>query len=884
MTERNRAWEIYVNKVLPLSKNATFEELMEIFNKVPNTAADRPKLDKAIRAHPSYKKAVADLNTGELGRNYTFLKNPNAPISYVKLAYTQVSKREAVFKKYVDAALKRAGNDPIKLLQELDEAPKKGGKLPIENKIRSLPEYKEFLEYDKKGFGRKGSYGGFERSKSPSREMLRFRTFYEFSKKLPEGAKFSDYIVLPELLKKLGKDRIPTPKRLATEAGRYKFFDFNQIVKFLGQPIAAKDGREFFPRPTDTQVSELRRFFKDGTYLFGKDTESIVRALHDNPELQKLLAAKKFPKLHEFKPELEKFLKKSVTDSQAAHGTRIYSDWTKGALYKNLGLDFKPSASEVKLGTRIYTALEGFHRYNPWSRGEYDHAMREIKRNMPKEAGSLSSFKNQMSNYLPKGFLDKKNLNINEIFSIKQTAKNKSFPYAYFVDVIDADINQQNLSSFQGKLSTAVADTRNLISRLRAGDPTVSYADITDRIEKFQGERATYAATIKRNFPGKNVNIADIVLGSEKEILKRDFDIADRVYSAKHLNKWKREGIDIARHAKTEGYAMTGASKHTSFLFRDLVNVSKELWKKGSSAQQYEVAFKLKCVGYNASGGRIGFALGTGAINCVNTKIANQPVESTRALSTLDEGATGVLGKVRNTARGFLGMLGRGGVKAAPYAAIAAAGAAIEPLVKQFRSDDPTTYLSDENQQKGMLLSMIEAETPKVDEEILKWQMPAHGAATAAGAIPGAKTLYQERRGVGPKGPLPKGVGKTRAALGLSGVLGKALGASFSPLVVGATLPFDIAAQRKGGSDWADIATSPGNWMGPAFMGSGYNIASKGIVNPTLLKLLRFGISRSALAAMGPVGWAGLAGSLGLAGYDMWKNRGSKKKRFYDDD
>jgi len=247
-------------------------------------------------------------------------------------------------------------------------------------------------------------------------------------------------------------------------------------------------------------------------------------------------------------------------------------------------------------------------------------------------------------------------------------------------------------------------------------------------------------------------------------------------------------------------------------------------------------------------------------------------------------GKTGALNQVKNAATTFLGMLGRGGLKVAPYAAIAAAGAAIEPLVKQFRSDDPTTYLSDENQQKGMLLSMIEAETPKVDEEILKWQMPAHGAATAAGAIPGAKTLYQERRGVGPKGPLPKGVGKTRAALGLSGVLGKALGASFSPLAVAATLPMDIAAQRKGGSDWADIATSPGNWMGPAFMGSGYNIASKGIVNPTLLKLLRFGISRGALAAMGPVGWAGLAGSLGLAGYDMWKDRGSKKKRFYDDD
>ena len=76
--------------------------------------------------------------------------------------------------------------------------------------------------------------------------------------------------------------------------------------------------------------------------------------------------------------------------------------------------------------------------------------------------------------------------------------------------------------------------------------------------------------------------------------------------------------------------------------------------------------------------------------------------------------------------------------------------------------------------------------------------------------------------------------------------------------------------------------------MGPAFMSSGYNLASKGIVNPTLLKLLRFGISRGALAAMGPVGWAGLAGSLGLAGYDMWKNRDKddefKMRRYEDDD
>ena len=57
----------------------------------------------------------------------------------------------------------------------------------------------------------------------------------------------------------------------------------------------------------------------------------------------------------------------------------------------------------------------------------------------------------------------------------------------------------------------------------------------------------------------------------------------------------------------------------------------------------------------------------------------------------------------------------------------------------------PTTYLTDESQMKGMLLATIEGETPKVDEEILKWQTPALGAATLAGAIPGAGAVYKER-------------------------------------------------------------------------------------------------------------------------------------------
>ncbi len=41
------------------------------------------------------------------------------------------------------------------------------------------------------------------------------------------------------------------------------------------------------------------------------------------------------------------------------------------------------------------------------------------------------------------------------------------------------------------------------------------------------------------------------------------------------------------------------------------------------------------------------------------------------------------------------------------------------PLVKQFVSDDPTTYLTDENQMKGMLIATLEGQPRAVDEEVV---------------------------------------------------------------------------------------------------------------------------------------------------------------------
>ena len=296
-------------------------------------------------------------------------------------------------------------------------------------------------------------------------------------------------------------------------------------------------------------------------------------------------------------------------------------------------------------------------------------------------------------------------------------------------------------------------------------------------------------------------------------------------------------------------------------------------FKKGSVKEQRLTAAALNCPFTKAEGGRIGYALGSATINCVNTKLTNEPVQSSMRLR-----ATEGIGKIRPAATNFLKLVGRVGTKAAPLAALAAAGAAAEPLVKFFRNDDPSTYLTDESQMKGMLLATIEGETPKVDEEILKWQYPGLGAATAAGAIPGAGEVYKARRSGVPLdrsiGPL-KGVGKTRAALGIKGVLGKALGASFSPLATLATLPVHVAAQRAGGTDYGDIATDPANWMGPAFASTGAQMATRGMKDSSLIaNAIRLGFSPKTLSRFTRrFGLPGLAVSAGLWGYDKWKNR-----------
>ena len=295
----------------------------------------------------------------------------------------------------------------------------------------------------------------------------------------------------------------------------------------------------------------------------------------------------------------------------------------------------------------------------------------------------------------------------------------------------------------------------------------------------------------------------------------------------------------------------------------------RNLFKNANPKEQFKIAEALNCpLPGRADGGRIGYALGSGTVNCVNTKLVNET--EIPKLTRLDDSSP-VLSKMKNAATGFLGFAKKGG----KYGAIAAAGAAGAGLVKTFMNDDPTTYLSNEDQQKNMLIDMITSpidDTPEESPEILDYQLPTMGAVTAAGMIPGGKRLYDVRRRGGPK---LKPAGPVRSALGLKGVLGKGLAATATPLGLAALEPLHIAGQVAQGDSLTDIATNPWNYLGPTFA-SGLTKEATRFTSPMVSKIMRMGMSPTALRGLSRFGGYGLAASLGIQGlqkFDDWRNK-----------
>jgi len=270
-------------------------------------------------------------------------------------------------------------------------------------------------------------------------------------------------------------------------------------------------------------------------------------------------------------------------------------------------------------------------------------------------------------------------------------------------------------------------------------------------------------------------------------------------------------------------------------------------------------------------------ALG-GPIDTCEAVIRQDPEAAARKINRISE-QSGPINKVKNAATKFLqSPLTKGAGK---FGAIAAGGAVAAGFVKQFMNDDPTTYLSNEEQQKNLLMDMVTGsldDTPEESPAIGDAYLPALGGTLAAGtAVTAPSTIKIARSGA--LGAKKSGITKTALK-----TLGKGLAATTTPLGLLATEPLYLADQVQQGDSLGEIATNPFNYFGAAFASDADRIVSRGL-NPTIAKTMRLGISPTALKTVSRrFGLPGLALSLGISGYETYDDFKNKRGFFSNEE
>jgi hypothetical protein len=315
-----------------------------------------------------------------------------------------------------------------------------------------------------------------------------------------------------------------------------------------------------------------------------------------------------------------------------------------------------------------------------------------------------------------------------------------------------------------------------------------------------------------------------------------------------------QEGYGVPKEKMTPGKGMGVAKREAVKLFKDAIKVNPNvpqdmaarlMINEISKLKPGTKAFKTICTITKAEGGSVDA--------CVE-RVAQEPEKFANKFKSLTA-ESGPLAKVKNAALGFLKSPGL-----RTFGIAGTVGAVGAQVVKEFRNDDPTSYLSNEDQQKSMLVSMAtDPITTEFDRPaILDYQLPALGATVAGATALGAPSTIKASRSRA-LGVEKKGLTRTGAR-----VLGRGLGLAATPA---ALLPFaaaDLAGQIAEGDSAVDIATDPINYIAPIFADKTDKI-TRGL-NPTLRKLSRLNLGKAALRGISRGGIAGLGLSLGIEG------------------
>jgi len=618
-------------------------------------------------------------------------------------------------------------------------------------------------------------------------------------------------------LTKATVDSLRSGNQRNTERGK----EFNRLFKFNVVPNKATYISE--AGLTD-KIKEYNKF-REQDFIY-EDTLKRVNKFKKSKVIQNYLDGKNtllFTK--KGRSEAIKVLG-GATPYQASYALSILGRAYDGDNIK--GIDVKPDKAKAEF---IHKNLASLGARDPWSAPVYEQGLRQVNKEL-KGVGNFRTFKDSYTEEMNRIFdemgIDKKyRTSINEIVSVKGAYRNTIAPYAAFVDLTRADLNEY-IAGQQADLSKALKyldENRKDLTKFNNKIKLFNEQTNPKRLKSIEARFGKEAAD--------QVKLASIVPGTDVE----------SVYKKADLDRYAEKGLDLRKMAIDKGYFLDVKGARPFF------EVTKDDLRKAVSALGKGEQIRF-CNALNEGG--------LAVPGCAKA-IDKDPVKAATILSEADA-PTSRMQIVKTFATNFLKSPG---VRTFGVAGIA--GTVGAALVKEFRNDDPTTYLSDENQQKNMLVDMaLNPITTELDRpDILDFQLPAAGAlvagSTAAVAPSTIKASKSRALGVENKRP---GIVKTGFR-----TLGRGLGVAASPGLLAPLAAMDITGQIAEGDSPADIATNPFNYLYPAFADQTPKL-TRGLPS-AVRKVASLGLGKLGLKALSRAGIAGLGLSLGIQGYNL---------------
>jgi len=682
-----------------------------------------------------------------------------------------------------------------------------------------------------------------------------------------------NFVTKPQLAKEL---KISEAAIEAYGLGKHELI--GEKFRELFKPVVLKNRGTFYDSTNINKKIEKFKNFTDRPMLH-KTSVARANLLASDPEIQNLLEAKD-KSLFNTDEGLKKALKvlgKGSTPHEAAHAITVLARAYNGEKFR--GLDIKPNKTKGKF---IINNIAKLQYDNPWTTGLYDEGLRQVDRDLGNKVNTFKNFKveyrTKLQNLL-KEYGIKEKFNINEITSVKASANNKIAPYAAFVDLTQADINQKALSGFQGDLSK----TLSYIDRNKNNQ-----AKILEKIEKFNtGTRKKRIDSLVKEFGegAKDVRFAEIIPGTNIE----------SIYAKGDLDKWKTKGLDLQKLADEKGYFLDvkGARPYFDVTEKDLIKSVQGLIKDTEDLPKNK---QILLCNFLSNGGLPGDCKRAIAQDPEKAaQIISKIPADTKETATVKDSAQKMIQIFRGERANASGKMakyipGTNEVELVPYSDKLKGRffTANKDLAKQF-ADDPSKIKSltipekdfnigtkiarrvDIDQMADQLI-LPKKNIKQIESGTLKYNADIGAFETAENTI----ATQGDIKRYAAENPMEIKVGEepVKAATNKSVLsnVGKAMARIGAPLPTALLDSYFIGQQVKEGKGTAEIASNPLNWLGLATMEPLTKVSGVATGSGALNKALRLGLNPATIRGISRfAGLPGLAISTAMTAYDQYQ-------------